>query len=97
MDVCVIQACVSGLSLALCPPLLFGLRRKKRGACLPWLLWTGARIALYFAGPVYLGAVASDGVPRLRGSNGIFFFFVLPFTLGGEETLFKKQHTFSRV
>ncbi len=86
MDLCSTQAAISAVSVVLSLLLLAGLNLEGRAGAwmvLAWLLWTAARTAFYLVGPVYLGGV-SNGVPRLQGEHGIFFFFVMPFTLGGE-------------
>ncbi len=83
-DLCSIHACISITSLPLTVTLAVGISRRNQIPCLAWLGWTGLRIAFYVFGPIILGIV-SRGVPRVRGSNGIFFFFVMPFVLAGKK------------
>ncbi len=83
-DLCAIHACISIVSVPLAIILAMGIFRRNQIPCVAWLCWTGLRIVFYILGPIIL-AIASAGVPRIRGSNGIFFFFVMPFLLAGAE------------
>ncbi len=90
-DVCVIHACVSIVSIVLALGLTVGIFRKSRLLLLVWFGWSGIRVAFYVLYPIYMGIAATsgaDGVPRIRGSDGTFLFFVMPFVLAGGFTFY---------